>query len=405
MSIDTPGKNKIGICTVLGAFYPEISGGAVQSLNLMNSLNHEYDFYVIATYKVSSERKRINKIFVEEVVEDVKVFRINLYPGNIISEFLSLIAIFVVFFKLRKKVRIFHMYGYTRKSYILSILAKIFGKKIIVKSTSSGIDDSLSIKRSIVSSVFYSLADAYIVTSPAQLESSKMAGLPGNKIYMIPNGVNLNRFNVIQAQEKISLREEMGIPASSDVILSVTFFSSDKGVDLFAESLLLLPMDKLNNIFLIFVGSRDNKELEVDARVVEKVYNVIDNLNMKERSLFIDPTHDIGKYFMVSDIFILPSKREGLPNALLEAMACELCCIANRLEGITDYIIDYGKNGYLLDILTPESIAGRLEKVIGNKELQASLGKAARLKVKQNFNMNTVKEKYKNLYNFLSRGK
>lgn len=388
---------------VLGAFYPDISGGAVQCFNLIEALNDSFDFYIIATCKISSNKRRTKRIFSEETIGRIKIFRINLYPGNIVSEILSFFAIPYIFFKISRRVDIFHMHGYTRKSCLITILAKIFQKKIIVKTTSLGIDDPLSIKkRRFVSPQIYYLIDAYVVTSPAQKESCRISGLPENKIFMIPNGVNLNRFNIPSAQERLNLRQEMGIPYLSDVILLVGFFSQDKGFDIFAESLLLLRPDELSNLFLIFIGSKDDGELEVDVKVVKKVYNIISSLEMESRCLFVDPTHEIDKYFKASDIFVLPSKREGLPNALLEAMACGLYCIANKLEGTTDYIIDSGKDGHLLNALTPDSIAGALKNVIGNKQLQSRIGAEARLKINSMFNMDNVKDKYKGLYSYIS---
>jgi len=385
---------------VLGAYYPDISGGAVQCSSLIDSLKSDFDFYIIATSKISSERWHTRQIFTEESLDRTKVFRINFYPGKVISEILSFLAVIIIFFKVKNNIDIFHMHGYTRKSYLVTLLAKIYRKKTVVKTTSFGIDDPLSIrKRSFIPSVLYSFIDAYVLTSPAQQESFKMSGLFENKFFMIPNGVNLKRFNIPEPQEKVALRQQMGIPDSLDVILSVSFFSRDKGIDIFVESLLALPQDKLRNIFLIFVGSRDDKELEVDAKIAEKVYNTIDSIKIGPRCSFIDPIHDIEKYFKVSDIFVFPSKREGLPNALLEAMSCGLCCIANRLDGITDYIIDSEKDGYLLDTLKHDSIADSLKKVIGNKALQRNIGYEAHLKIRRMFNIEQTKDSYARLYN------
>lgn len=395
-------KKKPGICMVVGAWYPEGRGGAIQFFNLVNSLKQDFDFYVIATYKVSSKVRQTKQIFSEETIADAKVFRINLYPGRIISEILSLFSIFRIFFKIKNKVHIFHIGGYTRKGYLITILAKIFGKKTIVKTTSLGVDDPLSIKkRPFIASKLYSLIDAYVITSPAQLESYKKTDFPEKKVFLIPNGVNLKRFNIPSSQEKLGLRREMHIPEFSDVILSVSFFSRDKGIDIFAESLLLLPQDKLSNIFLIFIGSRDDKELEVAAEVVKKVDDIIKCLNIKSRCLFIDSTHNIDKYFKASDIFILPSKREGLPNALLEAMACGLSCIANRLGGTTDFIISHNKDGYLLDNLDPNSIAEALNKTIGCKDIRKGLGYKARMRIEDEFDMDKIKDKCTKLYTHL----
>lgn len=392
-------KDKSGICMVLGAYYPDIAGGAVQCYNLIDSLRDSFDFYVIATYKVSSGTRRAKRIFTEENINSARVFRINLYPGKLISEILSLLALLIIFFRVKNKVQVFHMHGFTRKGYLITLLAKAFRKKTIVKTTSFGIDDPLSIrKRSLVSSALYSLVSAHVVTSPVQKDSFKMAGYSSDKIYMIPNGVNLRRFNVSDALEKTEIRKSMDMTDSSDVILSVGFFSKEKGLDVFAESLLLLPVDKLRDIFLIFVGSRDDGELEVDGEVVKKVNDIIERLNMRSNCLFVDSVHDIDKYFKASDIFILPSRREGLPNALLEAMACGLYCIANKLDGITDYIIDSGENGYLLDVLSPASIADGLKRAIGDKDIQRKFSYKAHSKINRVFNMDQIKERYRELY-------
>src|SRR3989338_6129064 len=103
-------KNKIGVCMVLGAYYPEIAGGAVQCYNLIDNLQDSFDFYVIATYKISSKTRNIRQVFTEEDIGRARVFRINLYPGKIISEILSLLAVLIIFFKVKDKVRIFHIH-------------------------------------------------------------------------------------------------------------------------------------------------------------------------------------------------------------------------------------------------------------------------------------------------------
>lgn len=398
-------NRKAGICMVLGAYWPEISGGAIQCFNLVESLKDDYEFYIISTFNASKQPHHRRKIFTEESIGKTKVFRISHCPGEMIFKFVSLLAVFIIFFKLKDRVGIFHMHGFTRKSYLIALLAKIFGKKIIVKTTSFGIDDPLSVtKRHFIASGLYSLADSYILTSPAQLESYKHSGLSGEKAILIPNGVNLKKFSIPSHEEKMYLRKELGIPELSQVILSVSFFSRDKGLDVFADSLSLLPKDKLNNLFLIFIGSKDCNDIEVEEVVVKKVYDIIDCLKLRPRTIFIDSTLEIEKYFKVSDIFVLPSKREGLPNALLEAMASGLCCIANRVNGSTDYLIKSNENGYLFDNLNTHSIAETLNMAIGNKEIQGRFGNKARLRIEEEFDMDKIKEKYTELYMGLLTG-
>lgn len=396
----TKALGKKGICMVMGACYPDISGGAIQAFNIMDGLKQEFDFYVIATRKRSSVNQLfVTRVYSSEILRGINVFRINLKPGNIISEILTFLAIFSIFFRIKNKVDIFCMLGYTRKGYILTFMAKLFKKKLIIRTTSLGIDDPLSIKKkSKFSSFIYSKGDIFIVTSPAQIESFKLSGLPDKKMRFIPNGVDMEVFHALSSGEKENLRKELGIPIHMDVILSVGFFSKDKGIDLLAESLSFLGPNKLNNMYIIFIGSKDIKEPEVSEKVIKSVYNTIDMLGLRSRVKFIEKTDRIDKYYKVSDVFIFPSKREGLPNSLLEAMACGLCCIANRLKGTTDYIIEESRNGYLVDAQQPEEIAKALDSIITEGNIREAIGREANLKVTSKFNLKTTQENYAILY-------
>ena len=397
-----PGGKKIGVCMVTGAFYPEIAGGTLQCYSLMQRLKDKVNFYVIATYKPSSEKKQARSLFTKEVIGNMKIYRIYVERGNIISEVRSAFALIFIFCKIAKNINIFHIHSFTRKNYLITFLAKLAGKKTMVKPSSFGVDDPVSIKkRFAMVSKIYSLIDSFIAISPAIEKSHKIFGIPDCKIHAIPNGVDTKRFRIPDKHEKEELRKVLGIPESSDVILSVGFFSRDKGLDLFSQSLVSLPHDKLEKLFLIFVGSRNTDGLEVDDDVVKKVGYDIKKLNLEKRTLFVEETHEIEKYFKASDIFILPSKREGLPNALLEAMACGLHCIVNRIEGITDYVIDNRKSGYLLDSLNPEHIAKILTEALDSKNKDDRIGKNARQKIEQSFNLDKIEDSYFALYSDL----
>jgi len=401
--IDSRSK-KIGVCMVVGAFYPEIAGGTLQCYSLMKSLKDKVDFYVISTYKPSSEKKESRRFFTEETVEGMKVYRVYAERGNMISEIKSAFALIFIFCKIVKNINIFHIHSFTRKNYLITFLAKLAGKKTIVKPSSFGVDDPMSIKKRFpIAPKLYSLIDNFIAISPAIEKSHEVFGIPSGRVFTIPNGVDAKRFRHPEGREKKEIRNSLGIPESADVILSVGFFSRDKGLDLFSHSLINLPSDKLKNIFLIFVGSRNTNELEVDGGVVERVSNDIKKLDLGKRSLFVEETRQIERYFKASDIFILPSKREGLPNALLEAMACGLLCIANRIEGITDYVIDNRKNGYLLDSLNPELIAKILQEALDGKNRDVPIGKNARQKIEKDFNLDRIKDAYFALYSDLTK--
>ena len=103
-------------------------------------------------------------------------------------------------------------------------------------------------------------------------------------------------------------------------------------------------------------------------------------------------------YLMSSDIYVLPSHTEGFSNALLEAMALGMCCVATQVGGATD-IIEHGVNGWLIDPKDPENIASTLREVanlIG--ERKRVIGIKARQTVESRYSLEAHMDQLYKLY-------
>jgi glycosyltransferase involved in cell wall biosynthesis len=99
-----------------------------------------------------------------------------------------------------------------------------------------------------------------------------------------------------------------------------------------------------------------------------------------------------------ADVFALPSRREGLPVALLEAMACGLPCVASRLPGATDTVITHEQDGLLVPPGDAVALATALCRVLADPGLAAQLGRAARKTVTSRFANADVAEQWLNAY-------
>jgi glycosyltransferase involved in cell wall biosynthesis len=97
----------------------------------------------------------------------------------------------------------------------------------------------------------------------------------------------------------------------------------------------------------------------------------------------------------------MPSSREGMPNALLEAMACSPSVIVSRLEGITDWVITDGKNGLLFDPSIWDELGRAINRILNDNALAESLGKEARMTVVDKFSIDRVSAEYLKLYHRL----
>jgi glycosyltransferase involved in cell wall biosynthesis len=102
---------------------------------------------------------------------------------------------------------------------------------------------------------------------------------------------------------------------------------------------------------------------------------------------------DLLAQYQKANIFVLPSRHEGMPNVVLEAMGCGLPVIATRIAGSEDLVLD-GNTGYLINPDSPHELSEALLKLIDHKEDIKRMGEAARTRVIENFSWDSVADRY-----------
>ena len=112
----------------------------------------------------------------------------------------------------------------------------------------------------------------------------------------------------------------------------------------------------------------------------------------------------IEDYYRMADLFVLPSYREGLPNVLLEAMACGIAVVISKLSGIEGIVVEEGKSGFLFRPGNITELSERILAVFANPSLARSLGYEARHHVEQRYDIQKIAERYASLYTELGIG-
>ena len=149
---------------------------------------------------------------------------------------------------------------------------------------------------------------------------------------------------------------------------------------------------------LVFVGATRSQYFEVDDRLADDMRAEAERAGVSDRLVFADPTPRIEEYFRSADVFALPSSREGLPVALLEAMATGLPAVASRLPGSTDTIVDDGRTGVLVTPGDVDALANAIEKLLTNRETASAIGAAARRHVANEFSADRTASGWLNAY-------
>jgi glycosyltransferase involved in cell wall biosynthesis len=244
----------------------------------------------------------------------------------------------------------------------------------------------------------YSTADMYLSVSPGLTHSYLAAGLPADRIRDVPNGVDEVRFAPASAEQRRTHRRALGLPLDGPILLYVGTFTGDKQPHVLMEAWLRLQAGTASVSTLVCVGATSPRQFEADARLAVRLREEADRAGVGDRLVLVEPTHQIEDYFRAADVFILPSAREGLPIVLLEAMAAGLPCVASRLPGSTDAIVEDGVNGRLVEPGNATAFAEALRDVLGSPAQAARLGMAARATVEKRYTMSHVASMWLDAY-------
>ena len=379
---------KPGVLMVTGAYYPELSGAGLQCRALVRRLCDDVDFTVLTT--------TVDRSMPMTTCQDgVTVRRVFIDPRSWWSKVVGTVAFVRAFLQERGRYSIVHLHGFSQKSILLIWLARLTQKRVAIKLTSFGHDDPASMKqRGRIAYWCYSRADLFFAVSPRFVESYDAAGLPRERVRLIPNGVDCERFRPPASGEREQLRRALSLPVNGPMVLFVGFFSREKRPDLLFSAWAKVADSSAPQSVLVYVGATKSSYYEVDQRLAADIRDAAVTLGLGDRVRFVERASDIESFHRAADIFVLPSVREGLPNALLEAMASGSACIATRLDGVTDAVIEHERNGLLVPPDDERALASALQRLIDAPSLASRLGWEGRRTIEARYALDDTARQY-----------
>ena len=196
-----------------------------------------------------------------------------------------------------------------------------------------------------------------------------------DKLVVIHNGVDPNEFFKISRDYHKS---------SNEVIVTfVGRLAPPKDLLLLIDAIKLVPEIKLQ-----IVG---------DGELRQQVEGYIFKNGLRDRVILLGERFDIPKILAESDIFVLPSRWEGLPLTIIEAMMSGLPVVATRVGGIPE-LVDDGVNGYLVPSRDVNALAKAIRKLVSDVELRERMGKAGREKAIEKFTLDKMLSKIAQVY-------
>lgn len=191
----------------------------------------------------------------------------------------------------------------------------------------------------------------------------------------------------VEGVESWSIKEQLGIPASSKVIGKVAVFRSQKRLWLWVEVAIRI-LKKYPNVHFLLVG---------DGEWRGRIEKQIKDSGFERNFHLVGVQKEVIPYLNSMDIYLSSSEFEGLPIAMLEAMACEVPVVATRAGGIGE-VIQHGVQGFLCGIDEWEELEDYCLQLLQNPELHQQMSKSAREQVVKHFSMKRMVKELEDIY-------
>lgn len=349
---------------------------------------------------VSSDKKKL-----EEVGDKEKVSVFYLELTRKITILKDLKAVFN-FYKFLKKEKPFIVHSHTPKAGLVSMLASKLAGVPNRLHTVAGLPllEATGLKRIILNKVewltyicatkvypnSFELKKIIIKENLAKEKKLKVIG------YGSSNGINLEYFNSNKflKEDITSKKTKLNIKQEDFVYIFVGRIVKDKGINELVESFKKINK-KYNNTKLLLVGPFEN---DLDPISDKNQKEIKQNSNIIE----VGYVEDVRPYFLMANVLVFPSYREGFPNVVMQAGAMGLPSIVSDINGCNE-IIKNNINGIIVPVKNNTILQQSMEKLLLEKGLYLKLKENARVQIEskydQKFIWNEILEEYKNLDN------
>jgi len=206
------------------------------------------------------------------------------------------------------------------------------------------------------------------------------------KISLVPNAIDLRRFSPGEASRD-EARARLGLPVASRIVAGVGRLNPQKNFALFLDIAAQLAPRFPDLHFLLAGDGPEEQMLREKASA----------LGIANRVTFSGYVADTRLVYLAADVLLMPSRYEGLPMTLLEAMAMGLPVVASKLDGIAEVIGD-GSEGFLVPSDDAALFVERTAALLADAELSARISKNARAKIEASFSVERMTSSVEDIY-------
>lgn len=282
--------------------------------------------------------------------------------------------------------------------FLGGLAARLAGNRNVVwgiHRTASSLSDSMqtSLLMKICARLSGWLPGKIVCVAEAARQAHASAGYAADRMMVIHNGFDFSRF-AATVEQRLELRRECGFAADEVVVGTVGRFHPDKGQGNFVKAAAIVARSRPDVRFLLVGRGCDANNASLTGWLKE--YGLLD------RVVLLGERNDVPACLAAMDVFCMPSRTEGFPVGLGEAMAMGLPCVATL---VGDTAVLTGDTAILVPPEDEQALAQGLLKVLAlSKDQREQMGQRARVRVKSEFPIEKVRARYDALYRELLSG-
>jgi len=223
--------------------------------------------------------------------------------------------------------------------------------------------------------------------------------VPCGPVYHTGNGVRLNRFDpALFESRRAELRSTFGIPTDAAVVTIMGRLVREKGYREFFEAARGLAAAHPHAHFMVIGDTVTSEHDDAKAMIVAMAQAP----ELKDRVHFMGLRSDIPELLAASDIFTLPSYREGMPVSILEAMAMALPVVATNIRGCREEVVN-AETGFLVEAQNAEELRQALDLLLRRPDVARRMGEAGLARVRRHFDEVRILGRQVKLYRRFAR--
>jgi len=247
-----------------------------------------------------------------------------------------------------------------------------------------------------VERAMYQLADAVVANSSAVGAQLVKEGVSRDKVITIPNGIEMSRFPLQFSKTREVILEGLKLPQKSDALITIVanmrFPVKDHPTFLQAARI----VHQANPQVAFALAGEGKLRNQLIALAAE--------LGLSNCAFFLDGCRDVAELLSISDVCVLSSRAEGMPNAILEYMAAGRPVVATNVGGAGE-LIRNGESGFLVDAGDHRELAARILQLLAAPNRAREMGRLARKKAAEEFSVEAQLRRTEQLYDRLLRSK